>query len=319
MSSYRNLMVGGLPLELSDTDFRGLFEKFGKVESAKVMLNVETCESRGYGFVLFDSEEAGCRAFGERNKQIVTIGSKTFQLDIKPSEWDGKHGAAETTAIYVRNIPGDVSDESLKNFFHQFGEIVSVASRAQAPSGDPQALPKKQSMIEFTTVAAARVAIENSHRKFIFAASQIPVLAKFADLPERQKRRPKVTSSPPSFPAPQQVSHTTQAPASVRFPDARPLPLAPRPGFQRIFYQGILGITPDGILYPIQPELCHYLSASAAATPSIGLTPPPVWLNAGGPFLVASPPQLKPAYQFYSQTMGNEGVFFLQAIERVET
>ena len=39
-------------------DFKKYFERFGKVLSAEVMFNRETQKSRGFGFIVFDSEEA---------------------------------------------------------------------------------------------------------------------------------------------------------------------------------------------------------------------------------------------------------------------
>ena len=331
--SFRNLKVGGLPPEVTDTDLRSLFEKYGKVESAKVMLNVETCESRGYGFVLFDSQEAGCRAFGERNKQIVSSGTVTFQLDIKPSDWDGKHGAAETNAIYVRNIPCASTDEMIRSYFEQVGEVTNVTSRAQTTRNDSTSdgTPQKQAMIEFSSISTARAAIEHAHRKCIFPGAKTPVLAKFADLPEvkHNKRQQKIAASPGngSFSTnlghsfPQHTPPTGFLPpppqGGVRYPDARPLPLVPRPGYQRVFFQGILGITPDGILYPIQPELCHYVSSHAgpqqAQMHPVSHTPP-AWHSAGGPFIVATPQQL-----VFSQQVGTEGLFFVQPVDQVET
>ncbi len=39
-------------------DFRAYFEQFGKVLSAEVMFNRETHKSRGFGFVIFETEES---------------------------------------------------------------------------------------------------------------------------------------------------------------------------------------------------------------------------------------------------------------------
>lgn len=39
-------------------DFQKYFERFGNVISAEVMFNRETQKSRGFGFIVFDTEEA---------------------------------------------------------------------------------------------------------------------------------------------------------------------------------------------------------------------------------------------------------------------
>ncbi len=46
-----NIYVGNLAREVSDQDLREAFEKFGKVESATIIKDKFTGESRGFGFV----------------------------------------------------------------------------------------------------------------------------------------------------------------------------------------------------------------------------------------------------------------------------
>src|SRR5829696_3858817 len=54
-----NIFVAGLPYDLDDAELMEIFEKFGKVASAKVAMDKETGKSRGFGFVeMPDSTEA---------------------------------------------------------------------------------------------------------------------------------------------------------------------------------------------------------------------------------------------------------------------
>lgn len=39
-------------------EFKGYFDRFGRVLSAEVMFNRETQKSRGFGFIIFDGEDA---------------------------------------------------------------------------------------------------------------------------------------------------------------------------------------------------------------------------------------------------------------------
>ncbi|HYM93516.1 MAG TPA: RNA-binding protein, partial [Chitinophagaceae bacterium] len=51
--------VAGLPYDLDDAELEEIFEKFGKVTSAKVVMDKETGKSKGFGFVeMPDSAEA---------------------------------------------------------------------------------------------------------------------------------------------------------------------------------------------------------------------------------------------------------------------
>jgi RNA recognition motif-containing protein len=52
-----NLFVAGLPYDLDDAELEEIFEKFGKVVSAKVSIDRETGKSRGFGFVQMEKAE----------------------------------------------------------------------------------------------------------------------------------------------------------------------------------------------------------------------------------------------------------------------
>jgi len=46
-----NLFVAGLPYDVDDQELQQIFEEYGTVGSAKVILDKETRKSRGFGFV----------------------------------------------------------------------------------------------------------------------------------------------------------------------------------------------------------------------------------------------------------------------------
>ncbi|KAL2918839.1 hypothetical protein HK105_201673 [Polyrhizophydium stewartii] len=50
-----NLFVSGLSLEVRDDDLEKLFSKYGKINKCQVMVDPRTKESRGFGFVDFES------------------------------------------------------------------------------------------------------------------------------------------------------------------------------------------------------------------------------------------------------------------------
>mgnify|MGYP000250568202 CR=1 FL=1 len=57
-AAFNKIFVGGLHYDTRDTEFRHYFETYGRVVSAEVMFNRETHKSRGFGFVIFESESA---------------------------------------------------------------------------------------------------------------------------------------------------------------------------------------------------------------------------------------------------------------------
>lgn len=54
-----NIYVGNLPYSTTDADLQALFQEFGSVQSAKVIIDRETHRSKGFGFVeMANSDEA---------------------------------------------------------------------------------------------------------------------------------------------------------------------------------------------------------------------------------------------------------------------
>ena len=77
-----NLFVAGLPYDLDDAELEEIFEKFGKVTSAKVAIDKETGKSRGFGFVeMPDSTEAKDAI---ENLKDISLGKK--MLVVKEAE-----------------------------------------------------------------------------------------------------------------------------------------------------------------------------------------------------------------------------------------
>ncbi|OGU57925.1 MAG: RNA-binding protein [Ignavibacteria bacterium GWF2_33_9] len=46
-----NIYVGNLPFSATDEDLSNIFSEYGKVDSAKVIVDRETGRSKGFGFV----------------------------------------------------------------------------------------------------------------------------------------------------------------------------------------------------------------------------------------------------------------------------
>jgi RNA recognition motif-containing protein len=57
VGSVMNIYVGNLPFDTGDQDLRALFEPYGSVARASVVLDRETGRSRGFGFVEMASDD----------------------------------------------------------------------------------------------------------------------------------------------------------------------------------------------------------------------------------------------------------------------
>ena len=67
-----NIYGGNLPYSVKNQELREAFEEFGEVDSAEVIIDRRTKQSRGYGFVEMANEEAGHHA-------IETLNGSDFQ------------------------------------------------------------------------------------------------------------------------------------------------------------------------------------------------------------------------------------------------
>ena len=54
-----NIFISGLTDAITDGDLHELFEEYGEVTSAKVIMDRETKKSRGFGFVEMSDDAAG--------------------------------------------------------------------------------------------------------------------------------------------------------------------------------------------------------------------------------------------------------------------
>jgi cold-inducible RNA-binding protein len=60
-----SIYVGNLSFNSDEGELRGLFENYGEVESAKIIMDQFTGRSRGFGFVQMPNREDGLRAIEE--------------------------------------------------------------------------------------------------------------------------------------------------------------------------------------------------------------------------------------------------------------
>nr|WPK95957.1 heterogeneous nuclear ribonucleoprotein at 98DE [Mesovelia mulsanti] len=80
-SSYPKVFLGGLPSNVTETDLRTYFARFGKVMEVVIMYDQEKKKSRGFGFLSFEEEDSVERCVAEH---FVNLSGK--QVEIKKAE-----------------------------------------------------------------------------------------------------------------------------------------------------------------------------------------------------------------------------------------
>ncbi|XP_056850653.1 LOW QUALITY PROTEIN: glycine-rich RNA-binding protein 3, mitochondrial [Raphanus sativus] len=70
-SCSSKLFVGGLNYDTNEHVLKNEFEKYGQVLNVRVICDHKSGKSKGYGFVLLDSEEAAAAALASMNNQSL--------------------------------------------------------------------------------------------------------------------------------------------------------------------------------------------------------------------------------------------------------
>ncbi|KAK6939569.1 RNA recognition motif domain, partial [Dillenia turbinata] len=139
-----SIFVGDLASDVTDSLLHETFaNKYPSVKVAKVVFDVNTGRSKGYGFVRFGDENERTQAMTEMNG--VYCSSRPMRIGVATPrksagyQQQGGHAAngnsgqgAQTdrdntnTTIFVGGLDPNVTDEDLRQPFSQYGEIVSV-------------------------------------------------------------------------------------------------------------------------------------------------------------------------------------------------
>ena len=79
----KKLYVGNLPYSVSDSDPRAMFEPFGMVQSAQVIVDRDTGRSKGFGFVEMSNDQEGQAAIEGMHDQEIN-GRKLTVNEARP-------------------------------------------------------------------------------------------------------------------------------------------------------------------------------------------------------------------------------------------
>lgn len=86
-----NIYVGNLSFDASEGELKGLFETYGEVDSAKIIVDQFTGRSRGFAFVEMRNREEGLKAIQELDSK--TVGGRSLKVnEARPRNSSGGGG-----------------------------------------------------------------------------------------------------------------------------------------------------------------------------------------------------------------------------------
>lgn len=136
-ANFTNVYVKNINNEVTDDEFRELFERFGDVTSSSLARDQEG-KSRGFGFVNFTTHESAAKAVDDLNGndfrgQDLYVGRAQKKHE-REEELRKSYEAArlekankyQGVNLYIKNLNDDVDDDKLREMFSEFGPITSA-------------------------------------------------------------------------------------------------------------------------------------------------------------------------------------------------
>ncbi|KAJ0086686.1 hypothetical protein Patl1_07968 [Pistacia atlantica] len=124
-SGYANVFIKNLDVSIDNKALQDTFAAFGNVLSCKVALD-STGQSKGYGFVQFENEEAAQNAIQRLNGMLLNDKQVYVGLFVRRQERAHKSVSPKFTNVYVNNLSEMTTDEDLKKVFGRYGTITSA-------------------------------------------------------------------------------------------------------------------------------------------------------------------------------------------------
>ncbi|CAG7879804.1 unnamed protein product [Brassica rapa] len=135
--SCSKLFVGGLSYDTNEPVLKNEFEKYGEVLHVRVICDHKSGKSKGYGFVVFDSEEAAATALASMDNQVKHQKLKTLHLlfrivtvcnsnslvqlllfDVSRRDLRGCHFRFQASEVFERMVRISVLNDALKSMFN---------------------------------------------------------------------------------------------------------------------------------------------------------------------------------------------------------
>ncbi|GMH33986.1 hypothetical protein BSKO_01820 [Bryopsis sp. KO-2023] len=153
------LYVGNLAPAVNDTMLRQMFETFGEILHATVLMDLVTGASRGYGFVHFTNSGDSRASAEEMNGKVIDGRSLVVRLRSEgPPTSKPRYGTTEPDdcKLYVAHLPTTISESGLRGLFERYGEVREVKLITNRLTGEV----KGYGFVNMASAEAAQAAIQ---------------------------------------------------------------------------------------------------------------------------------------------------------------
>lgn len=124
-SGTANIFIKNLDKTIDNKALHDTFSSFGNILSCKIATD-SMGQSKGYGFVQFDIEEAAQNAIDKLNGMLMNDKQVYVGHFLRKQERDSSITRTKFNNVYVKNLPESTTDEDLKKTFGEYGTITSA-------------------------------------------------------------------------------------------------------------------------------------------------------------------------------------------------
>ncbi|ORX57069.1 polyadenylate binding protein [Hesseltinella vesiculosa] len=158
-----NVFIKNLDTSIDNKALHDTFSAFGNILSCKIAMD-ESGNSKGYGFVHYETEEAAENAIKHVNGMLLNDKKVYVGHHIARKERQAKieELRSKFTNVYVKNLDTEVTDDEFTAMFEQFGPITSALI-----SRDEEGNSKGFGFVNYENFEDAHKAVDNLNDKDI--------------------------------------------------------------------------------------------------------------------------------------------------------
>ncbi|KAJ0700687.1 hypothetical protein HanOQP8_Chr10g0370961 [Helianthus annuus] len=124
-SGSGNIFIKNLDKAIDQKALHDTFSTFGNILSCKIATD-STGQSKGYGFVQYDSEESAQQAIEKLNGMLLNDKQVYVGPFLRKQEREQAVDKAKFTNVFVKNLSESTTDDDLTKAFSEYGTITSA-------------------------------------------------------------------------------------------------------------------------------------------------------------------------------------------------
>jgi len=113
-----NLIINYLPKSFNENDVMRYFSPFGLIQQCKVVRNLRTGKSKGYGFVKYTEQKSAEAAMRELNG--FSVENKRLKIAVARRQCK----KIRNSNLYATNLPKTMDSQGLEKLFQPYGKLV---------------------------------------------------------------------------------------------------------------------------------------------------------------------------------------------------